>query len=278
MWGGNYFAATVALAHLDLLSLVTFRFEIAGVLMLAIYLAQKRRIRMQRRHIWVFACLAFFGVILNQGLFTAGLKYTTPSHSAIIGAVDPILILLLARAMRLEWLSAGKLAGMGLAFTGIVILEMQHGQAMHSPLVIGDLITLGGAAGFSLYAVLAKRVAAEYDAVALNAFNCMGAAIVCLPIAVRQAMRIDWRAVAWQGWAGMFYMAVVSSVLAYLTFYWALRHMDPSRVAVINYLQPLLVIGVASIFLRENPSRYLLGGAAFVLSGVYLVERGARIV
>jgi drug/metabolite transporter (DMT)-like permease len=277
-WGVNYLAAIAALAHLDLLSVVAFRFEVAGAIMLAIYWGKKPRVRLQRRHIGVFVCLAFFGVIVNQGLFTAGLDYTIPSHSAIIGAIDPILILLLARAMRIESFSAGKLIGMGLAFTGIVVLEIQQGQPVHSPLVVGDLITFGGAIGFSIYAVLAKRVTDEYDTISLNTFNCAGAAIVCLPLAVRQAIRLDWSAVAWQGWAGMLYMAIFSSVMAYLIFYWTLRHMDPSRVAAINYVQPIVVILLASVFLAQHPSRHLLIGTVFVLSGVYLAERGARVV
>jgi drug/metabolite transporter (DMT)-like permease len=278
MWTVNYIVAKIALAHLDLLTLIAFRFEIAGAVMLSIYLARKRRTPLQRRHVGIFILLAFFGVIVNQGLFTTGLNYSIPSHSAIIVAFDPILILVLARAMGIESLSAGKIVGMGLAFAGIVLLEFPQGPHAHSPLLVGDLVTLGGAIGFSISAVLAKRVTPEYDAVALNTFNCVGAAAVFLPVAVRQAIRLDWRGVAWQGWAGMLYMALFSSVLAYLTFYWALRHMDPSRVAVINYLQPVLVILLASAFLAEHPSRHLLTGTAFVLAGVYLAERGARII
>jgi drug/metabolite transporter (DMT)-like permease len=275
MWSVNYVAAKVALAHFDPFTLVAFRFEVAGAIMLAIYFAQKRRVPMQRRHVWTFAYLAFFGVVLNQGLFTIGLNYTSSAHSAIIVAMDPILILALARAMGIESLTPGKVIGVGLAFVGIVILETEHGSPAHSPLLLGDLISFGGAIGFSIYAVFAKRIAEEYDAVALNTFNCVAAAIVFLPVAVRQGIHLDWKGVTWAGWVGMCYMAIFSSVAAYLIFYWALRHMDPSRVAVINYLQPILVILLAAAFLSEPMTRHLLAGTAMVLMGVYLAERGA---
>jgi drug/metabolite transporter (DMT)-like permease len=278
MWSINYVAAVVALREFSPLTLVSFRFEFAAALMLMIYLAQKRRTRIQRRHIWLLVWLAFFGVIVNQGLFTTALNYTLPSHAAIIVAIDPILILALARAMGIESLSVGKVAGMVLAFVGIALLEIPNRQGVHSNILLGDCIMLGGAIGFSVYTVLAKRVTADYDTIALNTFNCVGAAIVFLPIAIRQAAVLNWRAIAWQTWAGMFYMAIFSSVAAYVIYYWALRHMDPSRVAVINYLQPILVIVAAAAFLSERPSRHLLIGTAVVLAGVYLAERGARIV
>jgi drug/metabolite transporter (DMT)-like permease len=273
MWSVNYIAAKVALLHFEPLTLVAFRFEVAGTVMVAIYFAQKRRVPIERRHLWTLACLAFLGVVVNQGLFTIGLNYTSSAHSAIIVALDPILILALARAMGIESLTPGKVVGVGLAFLGIVILETEHGSPTHSPLLMGDLISLGGAVGFSVYAVFAKPITQEYDAVALNTFNCVAAAIAFLPVAVRRGVSLNWRGVAWQGWVGMFYMAICSSVAAYLIFYWALRHMEPSRVAVINYLQPILVILLAAHFLAEPMSRHLLAGTALVLMGVYLAER-----
>lgn len=278
MWAFNYLAVKIALLHFDPLTLVAFRFEVAGAVMLAIYLAQKRRMALQRRHLWTIAYLGFFGVIVNQGLFTLGLNYTTSSHSAIIVAIDPILILALARATGIESLAPGKVIGVVLALAGIMVLETEHGAPTDSPLLIGDLISLGAAIGFSIYAVLAKRITEEYDSIALNTFSILVAAIVFLPVAIRQGIQLNWRGVGWEGWVAMCYMAVFSSVLAYLVFFWALRHMDPSRVAVINYLQPILVILLAAAFLSEHLTRHLLLSTALVLLGVYLAERGARIV
>jgi len=246
--------------------------------MLAIYLGQKRRAKLQGRHVWTIVYLGFFGVIVNQGLFTLGLNYTTSSHSAIISAIDPILILALACAIGIETLAPGKAIGVGLAFAGIMFLETEHGSPTHSPLLTGDLISLGAAIGFSVYAVLSKRITEIYDAVALNTFNCLVATIVFLPVAVRQGIELNWKGVGWECWAAMCYAAVFSSVLAYLIFFWALRHLDPSRVAVVTYLQPLLVILLATAFLSEHVTRHLLVSTGLVLVGVYLAERGARIV
>jgi drug/metabolite transporter (DMT)-like permease len=275
MWSVNYIAVKIALLHFDPFTLVAFRFEVAGAIMLAVYFSQERRTPLQRRHWWTFVYLAFFGVVVNQGLFTVGLNYTNAAHSAIIVAMDPILILALAYVLKIEALTVGKVIGVGLAFVGIVILETEHGSPTHSPLLLGDLISFGGAIGFSIYAVFAKRITEEYDAVAMNTFNCVAAAVVFLPLAAWKSVHLNWKGITWQGWAGMFYMAIFSSVAAYLIFYWALRHMEPSRVAVINYLQPILVMLLAASFLAEPVTSHLLEGTALVLAGVYLAERHA---
>jgi len=53
-----------------------------------------------------------------------------------------------------------------------------------------------------------------------------------------------------------------------------LRFMDASRVAAINYLQPIGALLVAAAFLGEVPTRHVLIGGALILAGVYLAERG----
>ena len=85
---------------------------------------------------------------------------------------------------------------------------------------LGDLITLAGTLGFSIYTVLGKRVAGSYDTISMTTFNATAAAILWLPLAIRQGMRLDWKSVGWAGWTGLFYMVAFSAVGGYLAFYW----------------------------------------------------------
>lgn len=274
LWSFNYVAGKIALRHLDPISLACFRIELAAVIMLVIYFARRRRAKLHARDVWPFVYLGFFGVVVNQGLFTVGLNYTTSDHSAVIIAIGPIIVLLLARAMKLEALTAGKMLGMAVAFAGVFLLEAEQGSPRNSPFLTGDLITLGGTIGFSIYTVLGKKVAGQYDAIAMNTFNCVAAAIMLLPVSIRQGVHLDWSAVGWQGWLGMIYMAAASSVAAYTIFYWILRYMSASRVAAVSYFQPIVVILLSVALLSESPTRNLLLETALVLLGVYLAERG----
>ena len=99
---------------------------------------------------------------MNQGGFVIGLGYTTSEHSVVIIAASPILILLLASAMKLERLTTAKVLGMAICFLGVVLLETEEGSPTHSPLLVGDLITLAGTLGFAAYTVLGKKVAQLY--------------------------------------------------------------------------------------------------------------------
>ena len=272
-WSVNYIVAKITLLHMDALTLAVLRAELVAVLLVVIYRTQRERTPLRRRDIWVFTYLGFFGYVVNQGCFIVGLGSTTSGHSAVLIASSPIMILLLASAMRLERLTLAKLLGMSLCFAGVVILETEHGSPMHSPLLVGDLVTLTGVIGFSAYTVLGKKVARTYDTVSMNTFNAAAAAILLLPLALRQGIRLDWRSVGWVGWTGLLYMASLSAVAGYLLFYWLLRHMDASRVVAVNYFQPVLVVLLSIPLLGEHPTARLLVSAALVIVGVYWAER-----
>jgi O-acetylserine/cysteine efflux transporter len=213
-------------------------------------------------------------VILNQGLFTVGLNFTTSDHSAVIIAIGPVIVLLLARALKLEVFTAGKILGMAISFVGVFLLETENGSPANSPFLLGDAITFFGVIGFAAYAVLGKRIVAQYDAIAMNTFNLVASAILLAPLTIRQSLHLSWKAVTVSGWLGMIYMALGSSIGAYTIFYWLLRYMSASRVAVLSYFQPVVVIVLSVMFLSEHPTRNLLIGTALVLVGVYLAERG----
>jgi len=273
VWSVNYIVGKITLAHMDALTLASFRMELVAAMLLVIYFAQRRRTPLRASDVWTFAYLGFFGYAVNQGCFVIGLGHTTSEHSVVIIAAAPILILLLASAAKLERLTAPKILGMVVCFFGVVLLETDQGSPAHSPLLAGDLITLAGTLGFSIYTVLGKRVARAYDTISMNTFNAVVGAALLSPLAVRQGLRLDWRAVGWVGWAGLLYMAALSAVVGYLLFYWLLRHMEASRVVAVNYFQPVVVFLLSIPILGEHPNGRLLASAALVLLGVYLAER-----
>jgi len=276
IWSLNYIVGKITLRHFDPFTLVAFRFPIAAAVALAIYFSRRDRVCPRLRDLWTFVYLGFFGILINQGCFTIGLNFTTSEHSAIVVSLGPLIVLLWAWLLRLENLTAGKVFGMLISIAGILLLEAGHGNPSHSPFLLGDAITLCGTTGFATYTVLGKRVAANYDPISMTAFNIAVAAILVSPFAVHRALHLNWRHVGWAGWAGILYMAALSSTAAYMMFYWILRYMDASRIVVLNYCQPVLVVLFSIPILGEHPTRNYIGGSALVLLGVYLAEHVAR--
>jgi drug/metabolite transporter (DMT)-like permease len=291
IWAVNFIAAKIGLRSFPPLTMASFRVCAAGVVMVPFYLCLKQlRLRafaaapaarkpgFTRRDVWTFLYLGFFGVSVNQFCFTLGLHYTSVSHSAVIVGMGPIYTLVLAVLLRLERASWHKAVGMAIAFTGIAVLASEGGISARSPSLLGDAITMTGSIGFATYAVLGKRVACEYDALTMTAYNHFAGALVVLPLALRQAWLLgeeaNWRAVPWPAWAAILYMGLFGSAVAYVLYYWLLRYLEASQLSAFTYLLPVLASILGILALGEKGSWTQVLGGALALGGVYWTECG----
>jgi len=287
VWAINYITAKIALRHIDPFTFASFRLVLAGLFMFLIYLfclrlpafadaARARRIGWTRHDLWTFLYLGFFGVAINQFCFTVGMRYTSVIHSAMISAMSPIYTLILAVLFRLENPTLRKVLGMLVALAGVLLMATGAGISRHSPSLLGDAITLTGSLGFAVYVVLGKRVAARYDSLTMNAFNSFFGALIVLPLAIHRAILLGsfahWRAIPWSVWVCMVYMALFSSAIAYVLYFWALRYLEATQLATFSYLLPVAATALGIIFLGERGSWFELLGALFALAAVYYVE------
>lgn len=288
IWAINFIAAKIGLRSFAPLTMASFRVCGAGLVMIPFYLGLKtlrlpafdirpdRRRVFTRRDAWTFLYLGFFGVSVNQFCFTLGLHYTSVSHSAIIVGMGPIYILILAVLLRLERATWHKAVGLAIAFTGVAVLTSEGGLSTHSPSLLGDAITMTGSLGFATYAVLGKRVAGDYDALTMTAYNHFAGALVVLPLAVRQAWLLgatgNWRAVPWPAWAAILYMGLFGSAVAYALYYWLLRYLEASQLGAFTYLLPVLASILGILTLGEKGSWTQVVGGALALGGVYWTE------
>jgi len=289
VWAVNFIAAKIGLRYLPPVTMASFRVTIAGLSMVPAYFicsrlpafADARRARLQGlgpRDLWTFSYLGFFGVVVNQMCFTMGLRYTSVSHAAVIVGMGPIYTLVLAVLFRLERATWHKIVGMAIAFVGVAALASENGISPRSPSLLGDAITMTGSIGFATYAVLGKRVAGRYDALTMTAFNHFAGAIIILPVALHQTRALGpfsaWRAIPWQGWTALVYMAVCSSAMAYLFYFWLLRYLEASQLSAFTYLLPVLAVILGILWLGERGSAMQIVGGTLALGGVYWVESG----
>jgi drug/metabolite transporter (DMT)-like permease len=289
VWAFNFIAAKIGLRYLPPLTMASLRVAIAGLSMVPAYIicsrlpafADARRARERGftgRDLWTFFYLGFFGVVVNQMCFTMGLRYTSVSHAAVIVGMGPIYTLALAVLFRLERATWHKVVGMAIAFAGVAVLASENGISPRSPSLLGDSITMTGSIGFAIYAVLGKRVAGRYDALTMAAFNHFAGAIIILPVALHQVRALaalsGWRAIPWQGWTALLYMAVCSSAMAYIFYYWLLRYLEASQLSAFTYLLPVLAVILGIVLLGERGSAMQILGGALALGGVYWVESG----
>jgi drug/metabolite transporter (DMT)-like permease len=275
LWTMNYLVAKEGFQRMPPLTLAIFRVDLATFLLLPLFFIERMRGPRRRprgKEILYLAMLGVLGICLNQIFFTVGLNYTTVAHSSLIVCIGPVNVLLLAWMMGMERLTAPKIVGISIAFAGVAILAFGQGSTSRAPTLRGDLMTLGASLAFTGYTVLGKRVAGRFSPVTINVYSYSAAALLLAPLTLRQGLRLNWQAVGWEGWWDVVYMALGTSVFAYLLWFWALRHLAASRLSVFTYLQPVLGTLLGIYVLHEPFTRQTALAGGLVLGGVLLTE------
>lgn len=273
LWTLNPLAGKVALRHLPPFLLVAVRTAVAGLAILPVLLRALRGGPKPRLRDWlVLGAFGFFLQIGNQILFIYGLSKTSVSHTALIYALTPITVLILASAIGQERFTARKIVGMTISVVGIALLarDAAGGQAtLH-----GDAIILTAILLFSSFTVFGKHLRRRFGSEVMNGASYVTGAVLLQPVIWVVYGDVELTAIPFEAWGAIFYMAVFSAVIGYLIYYWALGHAPASRIAALQYIQPPLASTLGWALLGESVTWTLGAAGALILVGVFVTERG----
>ena len=274
-WASNIVAGKVTLTGFDPLALAQLRMAGAAILYIVLYLAWHGRpkVRLGKREWLMLALMAFTGITLNQICYIGGLARTSVTHTGLIQAIGPVMVLLLSAFMGMEPLTHGKLLGMTISFVGVALLLIEQPTQGSGANWVGDLIVIAAGAFFAYYTILVKKSANIYDPLTSNALVFGLGAIFLVPFCAHSVAHVRWSLVPPHAWWGLAYMVLFGSFVAYLIYAFALEKLSASNVAAFAYLQPLMAALMGMWLLREKISLTAVLGGALILFGVYFTER-----
>jgi len=268
----HYVAAKTLLAHVPAAAWAALRVLAAAALFLAWYAVRGPR-RIARGDHARLAGLALLGIVFNQICFTEGLARTTASHSALINTTIPVATLLFAILLGRERARPGALVGVVVAMAGVLVLLRVDDVPWGAEWLVGDLLTQINAASFSLFLVLSRDTVRRLGPTASTAgFLCWGSLGIALYGGPAIA-RLDVSAVDGRLLLIAVYIVVFATVVTYLLNSWSLARVEPSRVALYVYLQPVLTAALAVAWLGERVTARLVVSSVLVFAGVLLASR-----
>ena len=270
---GTYLAAKRGLAELGPFELALVRFVLAAAIYVPLLLRARRAV--ERRDWPRFALAGLVGVTLNQTLFLSGMRLTSPGHGALLYALSPIFVFLLAWSRLGERATPTKLGGILVAFFGAAVVLFSRGLlalTVDSPLG-GDLLVLLAVLAWSVYAVVSKPLAEKYGAVVTTGWALVLGTVIYLPVGLGLGDLPRLTTLSRGGWGAVLYLVVLTNAVSWLIYAWALSRTEASRVAVWSNLQPVLTALLAWSLYGERITPPLVAGGALVLAGVFLAER-----
>jgi drug/metabolite transporter (DMT)-like permease len=222
--------------------------------------------------------LSLFGTGLHYGLQTVGLQYTTASNASLYAVTAPITILLLSAIMLGEHVTIRKGLGVALALAGVlVVMGPQTLTTLELDAhVKGDFLVLVSIVMWGLFTVLGKKATDELGALKVTAWVTLIGALWMLPVGwfEMRATGYSLASMTAEAWMAVAFLGVGCSFLATFLYFAALQRTESQKVGVYLYTIPPMTAVVAVLYLGETLSANLVLGAALVIAGVALTERG----
>lgn len=249
-----------------------FRYVLSSMVLLLIVKLRKYEVPVERKDFPKIFLIGFIIIIFNQTLFVVGQAMTAAGHGAFIFSTTPVLIFFLAMIHRKEKFSWRRAVGSVLAFVGVLIIISSGAIEISTRYLIGDVIIILSVTAWAYYTILGRDLVRKYGALRMTAYALSFGSAVYFPFGLFMALKFDYSQATPAAWGAVVYMALGLSVFVYVMWYWLLKYMEASRVAVFHNIQPVIATVVAYFFLGETLTLPFLFGGAVVLAGVITSE------
>ena len=270
IWALNFSVVKVSLQEIDSLSFNALRYILAAGLLAYTARARGYSLKVDREDFWPLVGIALVGNVLYQLFFIIGVDYTYSANAAVILGTIPVWVALLSHLFTDEKLTRYKSIGIGLAFTGIVLIVTgsKAGISIASKTFLGDVIILCAAISWGVYTILAKRFLTKYPSTQFTGVMSIIGMIFLLIIGLPNLTQVNWTGISLKGWGGIFYSGLLSIGLAYLIWNNSVSKIGAVRTAAYQNLVPVLGLVFGVVLLQEALTLQQYSGSALVIVGI----------
>ncbi|WP_138468737.1 EamA family transporter [Poseidonocella sp. HB161398] len=266
VWGSTYIVTTELLPPGYPLTDAALRALPAGLVLMAV-----------TRQLPPLAWLGRLAVLgaLNFSIFWAALfiaAYRLPGGvAATLGAVQPLIVLLLARAALGTPLGPKSLAAAVAGIGGVALLVLGPGAELDAT---GIAAAFAGAVSMAAGVVLTRKWQPPVPALTFTAWQLTAGGLLLLPAALLAEPALPPLSAA--NLAGFLWLGFFGAAFSYFFWFRGIERLGPAAVTGFGFLSPLTAVLLGWAILGQALSPAQIAGAAVVLGCVWLGSRPAR--
>ncbi|GAA4720242.1 DMT family transporter [Isoptericola chiayiensis] len=209
--------------------------------------------------VWGVAWFGGYNMALN-----AAEQHLDAGTTSMLINLAPVLIAVLAGLLLGEGFPRRLLTGMAVALAGVVLIAVATSNGRFD--AAGVALALVAALLYAGSAVLQKRILPGLDALTMTWLGCAAGTLAALPFL--PALLDQLAAAPAPVVAGVVYLGVFPTAIAFSTWGYVLARTDAGRTAASAYAIPPLTVLLSWILLDEVPPPVALAGGALALAGV----------
>jgi drug/metabolite transporter (DMT)-like permease len=280
VWGSTYFFIQKALAGFPPFILGTFRFIVAGLLLITWCKFTGKEI-FNKQTIKHAAVSGILMLGIGNGIVIWVEQFIPSGLVAIMVASAAIWFVVLDKPKWKENLSStSTVTGLIVGFIGVILLFGE--QLMHilstdqsTTQIIGmTLLILGPIAwaGGSLYS---KYKSDPNSSVSVNtAWQMIAAGIAFIPgsLISSEFKHFNWQNIPLDAWLSIIYLIIFGSIAAFSAYVWLLKVRPATQVSTYAYVNPVVAVLLSLCFTSEKITIIQLLGLVVILGSVLLIN------
>jgi len=273
IWGATPPIFKWALEEINPFTLAFFRFFLATIVFLPFLKGHSLKVNSKD---WpLLFVMAFFGIFLHISFFFLGLEISSSINAPIIASAAPIFIILGGILFLKEHPGVKKIAGGILGLLGVIVIVILPalGQEFDGS-VLGNLFFIIATLGMVAQAFALKKLSKKYDPIPLVFWSFLLATIMFFPTFINEALNggVTPSSLGLQAISGIIFGGVFASAIGYFCFYYGIKYLLTSEVALFTYIDPVVTILIAIPLLGEIPTPTYVIGSVLVFLGIYIAE------
>ena len=279
-WAGSFIAAKYVVQSIEPLESVFFRFLFSALVMLpflVIYKRDKHPNFSQPKFIKHLIIVVLTAGIGYHIFFFAALKFTSPTNTALIIALNPFFTAIGERFVNKENRSKRFYVGFFMSFAGAIWVIISRGSDGFVLPGKGELFCLIASLLWSVYTILSKTTKEkEWDSYWIGAYNYLFTSLLIIPFALNVLAVDYWQNVSVVAWKGIMYMAIFPTAIGYTLFYIGIQKKGSAWAAAFIYLVPSMTANLDLIFFGAEFTLSMVLGTTIVVAGLFVGNLSSR--
>lgn len=277
IWGASFMLIKVMLTEMGPVAVAWVRLSGGAAFVLVLAFARGARWSAAPRY-WLDATVvAVLASAVPLVLIPWGERSISSQLAGLLNGAMPLWTALLATAfLPTERLDGSRALGLGLGFAGVLVVigpdMLRPGEASTQ----GTLAVVAATACYAAGAVWIRARLLGVNSTLLAGTSSMVAALLLTPLLLVVESVPDVTSLSTQVLLASAGLALLSSGVAYVIYYWLLATLEATQASLVTYLIPLFALGWGAIVLNESLPLATLPGLALIAAGVWLVGRPRR--
>ncbi|MEI8059703.1 MAG: EamA family transporter, partial [Ferruginibacter sp.] len=237
-WGTTWLASKEGVRHMPAIQLCAIRQLFGGTLYLIYFIAV--------RHPWpkgkqwgTILMLSFLNFMLSNGLSTWGVKYISSGLGAIIGAIFPLWMVIIALFDK-KILPQKEILGLVLGFGGVCIIFYDHLQDfMNANFRFGIIISVVATFSWALGSLYTKKHAANFNPYFSLGLQMLISSAALFSVSSATGNTVSLSDIPASSWGAIAYLVIIGSVLTFIAYIYSLQRLPTSLASLYAYINPV---------------------------------------